>query len=210
MLTPRVTLVLLMLAACAASADAQTTPSVLPPGVYVAERDYRQASAGTYALDADHTAVIARVSHLGYSYSVLRFDRAAATLHWDPANPAACALSATVDTASISSPVKGFGEQLAGDDFLKARTFPQATFKSTGFRQTGPQAAKIDGELALMGKTAPVTFDVVLIGAGKGFAGQPRIGATARTGVKPVDFGLPPLLGETIEIVIDSEFERKP
>ena len=49
-----------------------------------------------------------------------------------------------------------------------------------------------------------------MVGAGKGFAGQPRIGATARAGIKPGDFGLAPLFGETIEIVIDSEFERKP
>jgi polyisoprenoid-binding protein YceI len=211
MLTPRVLLLLSTLAACATSANAQTTPSALPPGVYMGENDYKLATAGSYALDPDHTSVIARVSHIGYSYSVFRFDRAAATLQWDPANPAACAMTATVDTASIASPVKGFSEQLAGDDFLKARNFPQASFKSTsGFRQTGPQSAKIDGELTLMGKTGPVTFDVALVGAGKGFAGQPRIGATARTGIKPTDFGLPPLLGETIEIVIDSEFERKP
>jgi polyisoprenoid-binding protein YceI len=115
-----------------------------------------------------------------------------------------------VDTASIASPVKGFAEQLAGDDFLKSQAFPQASFKSSAFRQTGPQSAKVDGELTLMGKTGPVTFDVALVGAGKGFAGQPRIGATARAGIKPVDFGLPPLFGETIEIVIDGEFERKP
>jgi polyisoprenoid-binding protein YceI len=207
---PRLPLLLLLLVAGAPSAGAQTAPSSLPPGVYMAEQDYKLATAGTYALDPDHTAVLARVSHLGYSNSVFRFDRANATLQWDPANPAACALSAMVDIASIASPVKGFAEQLAGDDYLKARTFPNATFKSSAFRQTGPQSAKIDGELALLGKTGPVTFDVTLVGAGKGFAGQPRIGATARAGIKPGDFGLPPLLGETIEIVIDSEFERKP
>ena len=206
----RIQFLLSMLTACAVSAAAQTTASDLPPGVYVAEYDYRQATAGTYALDPEHTAVIARVSHLGYSYSVFRFDRAGATLQWDPANPAVCTLDATVDAASIASPVKGFAEHLAGDDFLKADKFPQASFKSIAFRQTGPHSARIDGDLTLMGKTRPVTFDVALVGAGKGFAGQPRIGATARADIKPVDFGLPPLFGETIEIVIDGEFERKP
>jgi len=210
MLTPRFSLLVLLLIADAPSVGAQAPVPALPPGVYMAERDYKLATAGTYALDPDHTAVIARVSHLGYSNSVFRFDRANATLRWDPANPAACALNATVETASIASPVKGFAEQLAGDDFLKSRTFPQASFKSTAFRQTGPQSARVDGELTLMGKTRPVTFDVALVGAGKGFAGQPRIGATAKTGIKPVEFGLLPLFGETIEIVVDGEFERKP
>jgi polyisoprenoid-binding protein YceI len=50
-------------------------PTGLPPGVYMGEADYKQAPAGTYALDPDHAAVIARVSHLRYSWSIFRFDR---------------------------------------------------------------------------------------------------------------------------------------
>jgi polyisoprenoid-binding protein YceI len=190
------------------AASARSQP--LPPGVYMGEADYKQAPAGAYALDPDHTAVIARVSHLRYSYSVFRFDRASATLKWDPANVAACSLSAKVETASITSNVKGFGTQLAGDDFLKAGTFPEASFTSTAFHQVSPLRGKVDGELTLMGKSKPMTFDVELVGAGKGFAGQPRIGVTALGKINPVDFGLPPLFGDAIEIVIDSEFERNP
>ena len=174
------------------------------------EPDYKQATAGTYALDPDHASVIARVSHLGYSYSIFRFERLSATLAWDPANTASGSLSATVETASITSNVKGFGEQLAGDEFLKSKAFPQATFVSTAFRQTSSRGGKVDGQLSLMGKTRPVTFGVELVGAGKGFAGQPRLGMTARTRINPVDFGLPPLLGDAIEIVVDAEFQRNP
>ena len=209
-LSPRLLAVALALAFAPAVGLGQSAPSGLPPGVYAAEQDYRLALAGTYALDPDHAAVIARVSHLGYSYSIFRFDRLSATLEWDPANPDGSALSAKVETASITSNVKGFGEQLAGDDFLKARTFPEATFVSTAFRQTGPRTGKVDGTLGLLGKTKPVTFDVELVGAGKGLTGQPRIGATARASIDPVDFGLPPLLGPAIEIVIDAEFTRTP
>ena len=129
---------------------------------------------------------------------------------WDPANTAGASLSAKVETASITSNVKGFGEQLAGDEFLKSRAFPEATFVSTAFRQTSPRRGKVDGQLTLMGKTRAVTFDVELVGAGKGFAGQPRMGMNARTSINPVDFGLPPLLGDAIEIVVDAEFQRNP
>jgi polyisoprenoid-binding protein YceI len=208
---PRVPLLLLLLLAAVPSAGlAQSTPPGLPPGVYMGEPDYKQATAGTYTLDPDHAAVIARVSHLGYSYSIFRFDRLSATLVWDPANTAAGSLSAKVETASITSSVKGFGEQLAGDEFLKSKAFPEATFTSTAFRQTSARSGKVDGQLSLMGKTRPVTFDVELVGAGKGFAGQPRIGMTACTRINPVDFGLPPLLGDAIEIVVDAEFQRNP
>jgi polyisoprenoid-binding protein YceI len=201
---------LLAIGAGSMTALAQSAPADLPPGVYMGEADYKQATAGTYTLDPDHASVIARVSHLRYSYSIFRFDRLSATLTWDPANVANCSLTAKVETASINSNVKGFAEQLVGDDFLKARSFPEATFVSTSFRQTSLGRGKIDGQFTLMGKTRPVTFDVELVGAGKGFAGQPRIGIAARTSINPVDFGLPALLGDAIEIVIDSEFQRNP
>ncbi len=61
-----------------------------------------------------------------------------------------------------------------------------------------------------MGKTKPVTFDVELVGAGRGFADRPRIGGTAKGSINPVDFGLPSLFGDAIEIVIDVEFQREP
>jgi polyisoprenoid-binding protein YceI len=208
---PRVALLLLLLAVVPCAGLAQSPPPPdLPPGVYMGEPDLKQATAGTYALDPDHAAVIARVSHIGYSYSIFRFDRLGATLVWDPASTAGDSLSAKVETASITSNVKGFGEQLAGDEFLKSKTFPEATFTSTAFRQTDPRSGKVDGTLTLMGKTRPVTFDVELVGAGKGFAGQPRMGMTARTRINPVDFGLPALLGDAIEIVVDAEFQRNP
>ncbi|HEY2613515.1 MAG TPA: YceI family protein [Reyranella sp.] len=207
----RLPLLLLLLAAGPAAGLAQSNPPPgLPPGVYMGEPDYKQATAGTYTLDPDHAAVIARVSHIGYSYSIFRFDRLSATLAWDPANTAAGSLSAKVETASIASSVKGFGDQLAGDEFLKSKAFPEATFVSTAFRQTSARSGNVDGTFSLMGKTRPVTFDVELVGAGKGFAGQPRIGMTARTRINPVDFGLPQLLGDAIEIVVDAEFQRNP
>jgi polyisoprenoid-binding protein YceI len=207
---PRVALLLLLATVPSAGLAQSPPPPDLPPGVYMGEPDLKQATAGTYTLDPDHAAVIARVSHIGYSYSIFRFDRLGATLVWDPASTAGCSLSAKVETASITSNVKGFGEQLAGDEFLKSKTFPEATFTSTAFRQTNPRSGKVDGTLSLMGKTRPVTFDVELVGAGKGFAGQPRMGMTARTRINPVDFGLPPLLGDAIEIVVDAEFQRNP
>lgn len=185
-------------------------PPGLPPGVYVGETDYKQAPAGTYALDPDHASVIARVSHLRYSWSIFRFDRLSGTLNWDPVNTANASLSAKVETASISSNVKGFAQELAGDNFLKSGAFPEATFVSTAFRQMSSRRGKVDGQLTLMGKTRPVTFDVELVGAGKGFADRPRIGANARTSINPVDFGLPAIFGDTIEIVIDTEFQRNP
>ena len=185
-----------------------TQQNGLPPGVYMGEADYKQAPAGTYAIDPDHASVIARVSHLRYSWSIFRFDKVSGTMKWDPANPANASLTAKVETASITSNVKGFAQDLSGNNFLKSTAFPEATFVSSAFRQMSTRRGTVDGQLTLMGKTKAVTFDVELIGAGKGFADRPRIGVSARGTINPVDFGLPPLFGDSIEIVIDVEFQK--
>lgn len=185
-------------------------PPGMPPGVFCGERNLVHATAGTYAVDGDHAAVLARVSHIGYSYSVFRFDRVSGTLTWDPAAVSRSTLSVSVKIESITSNVKDFASKLAGDQFLNAPRFPEATFVSTAFRQTDATSGKVDGQLTLMGKTAPVIFDVTLVGAGKGFDGNPRIGVNARAWIKPQDFGMPAMFAEPIEIVVDAEFARNP
>jgi polyisoprenoid-binding protein YceI len=180
----------------------------LPPGVYAGERDFHQAPAGAYALDPSHAGVIARVSHIGYSYSVFRFDKTQAALTWDPAAPAKSTLSVTVQTGSIATNVPGFATELSGEKFLNAGAFPQATFVSTAFHQIDATHGKVDGRFTLMGKTAPMTFDVTLVGAGKGFMGHPRIGIHAEASIDPKAFGLPPMFASPIELVVDTEFAK--
>src|ERR1041384_3500119 len=147
-----------------ASAQTQgTQQNGLPPGVYMGEADYKQAPAGSYAIDPDHASVIARVSHLRYSWSIFRFDKVSGTMKWDPANPANSSLTAKVETASITSNVKGFAQELSGNNYLKSTAFPEATFVSSAFRPMSTRRGKVDGRRSLMGKTRPVTFDVELI-----------------------------------------------
>lgn len=187
-----------------------TCPPGMPPGVFCGERNIAHATAGTYTLDADHAAVLARVSHIGYSISVFRFDRIAGTLVWDPNDIAASKITASVKTESIASNVKGFASLLAGDNFLKAPQFPDIVFTSTAFRPVDKVTGKVEGQMTFLGKTAPVTFDVTLVGAGKGFAGQPRLGIHASGWIKPADFAMAAMFVDPIEIVLDVEFERAP
>ena len=194
----------------AAAEATMTPPAVLPHG----GKDITQVPSGTYNLDPNHVGVIARVSHLGFSYSVFRFGHVQAKLDWDSAQPARSRLSAAVQTNSVETNVEGFATQIAGDKFLKSATFPVATFASTAFRQTDATHGQVDGQFTLMGKTRPVTFDVSLVGAGKGFAGGPVmghvIGIHAETAINPQDYGLPPFFSEPIALAIDTEFDRVP
>ena len=173
-------------------------------------RDYKAAPAGKYAIDPKHTGVVARIPHMGFSYSIFRFNAVAGNLVWDPADPAKDVLNVTVDTASIvTGPVEGFTAELSGPQYLKSAQFPRATFVSKAFHIIDAHHGTVDGELTVMGVVKTVTFDVELVGAGQGFRG-PVMGVTARTALHPKDYGFPPFFSGDIELVIDSEFDKLP
>jgi polyisoprenoid-binding protein YceI len=206
----RTLLIALVLAGVSSAASAQgVCPPGVPAGIFCGEAKAEHAASGDYVLDSDHSAVLARVSHIGYSYSVFRFDEVEGTLSWDAASPARSSMTMAVKTASISTPVKDFAAALRGEQFMNVTKFPDARFVSTAFKPVDATTGKVEGNLTLLGKSVPVVFDVVLVGAGKGF-GSPRIGATARTWIKPGDFGMLPAFDRPIEIVADVEFARKP
>jgi polyisoprenoid-binding protein YceI len=175
-------------------------------GMPVAAHDYHAAVPGKYVVDAKHTGLVARVPHVGFSYSIFRFQTVGGTLSWDPANPGGDALNVTVDPKSIvTGPVDGFSDEI-NEKFLQAAKFPTATFVSTAFHPTSATHGTVEGDLTLLGVTKHVTFDVALVGAGKGLHG-PVIGVTARTELDPKTYGLPGFITGPIELVIDTEFD---
>ena len=201
--------VVLILSTARSSLAMEACPPGLPPQVTCGSPDLSAITAGSYKLDAGHAAVLARVSHIGYSRSVFRFDTVAGELTWDPASLAKTKLTTTVQTGSITSNVPGFAAELAGDKYLNAKAFPEATFVSTTFRRIDATHGKVDGQFTLLGKTKPVTFDVALVGAGKGF-GRPRLGVSVTGTIDPQDYGLSPFFVVPIDLVIDVEFEKQP
>ena len=173
--------------------------------------DYKAAPAGAYVLDPKHTGLVARVPHLGFSYSVERFTDTTGTLTWDPANPAADKLTASADPKSIVPiPIQGrdFAGDLSGPQWLNAAKFPTTTFTGAGFHPTGPDHGTVSGDMTIMGVTKPVTFDVSLVGTGVFFK-RNVIGVHAVTHVDPRDYGLPQYITGPIELTIDAEFDKQ-
>ena len=189
-------------AALALGLSSLATSQTMP----VAAHDYHAALPGKYVIDAKHTGLVARIPHLGFSYSIFRFQTVGGTLSWDPANPGADSLNVTVDPKSIvTGPVDGFSDEIDAK-FLKVAQFPTATFVSTAFHPTSATHGTVEGDLTLLGVTKHVSFDVDLVGAGKGFRG-PVIGVTARTELDPKTYGLPAFITGPIELTIDTEFD---
>jgi len=178
-----------------------------------------EAPAGTYTLDKAHSTLAFRVDHIGFSNYRGDFDRFDATLRFDPQNPAASSVSASVDVSSldIPTPPAGFLDTMFGAAWFDTARFPQMTFRSTKVEPTAPNAMRIHGELEFRGVRRPVTLDAAFNGGYAGHALEPRarIGFSARGILRRSEFGMaegvPPPgtkmgVSDAVEILIEAEF----
>lgn len=216
------------LAACSPSGDpqkkeeakSQAAPVAAPVAAAPVKTD---APAGAYTLDKAHASLTFRVKHIGFSNYTARFTNFDAQLQFDPANPTASSVTASVDPKSLAlpAPPAGFVDELLGAKWLDAVGFPQMNFKSTKVELTGANTARITGDFTMRGVTLPVTLDATFNG---GYAGHPydphaRIGFSAHGSLLRAAFGVkegvPPPgstmgVSDTVDIVIEAEFNGPP
>lgn len=177
------------------------------------------APAGRYTLDKSHSSLIVRLNHLGYSNFTARFESWDAELALDPAAPESSQIGVSIDPRSIASdnPPAGFIDIMRGADFLDAAQFPAIRFQSTRIERTGPNTARITGDLTLHGVTRPVTLDARFNGGYEGMHLDPRarIGLSARAVFNRSDFGMTmgiPAPGtnmgvsDAVEVIVETEF----
>jgi polyisoprenoid-binding protein YceI len=220
---------LIVLAACSPSGDQQkkeeakteAAPAAAP--VAAAAPVKTDAPAGPYKLDKAHASLTFRVNHIGFSNYTARFANFDAQLQFDPANPSASSVTATVDPKSLSvnTPPTGFVDELLGAKWLDAAAFPQMTFKSTKVELTGANTARITGDFTMRGVTLPVTLEATFNGgyAGNQYEPQARIGFSAHGSLQRAAFGVkegvPPPgtnfgVSDNVDIIIEAEFNGPP
>ena len=227
---PLSALAILTLAACSPAKEeskkteaAEASPAVSTATPADSAPTKTDAPKGAYTLDKAHASLDFRVNHIGFSNYTARFSNFDALLQFDPENPAASSISATVDARSLllPTPPAGFLDELLGDKWLNAVQFGQMTFKSTKIELTGANTAKITGDFTMRGQTLPVTLDATFNGgyAGNAYEPQARIGFSARGSLQRsafgISIGLPPPgtkmgVSENVDIIIEAEFNGPP
>jgi polyisoprenoid-binding protein YceI len=168
---------------------------------------------GVYAVDPYHTQVTFAVSHMGFTEFRGRLSNASGTLQLDAEHPAGSSFEVTIPTDSVNTPVDKLTEELKGDQWLDAKANPQITFKAKSVMVTGPQTAKVTGDLTLHGVTKPLTLEAKLNGGGinpldKKFT----VGFELAGKVKRSDFGVKtylPLIGDEVDLTISAAFEKQ-
>ena len=198
-------LVLIVCSAFLVSCDRLLTPDF--------ETDMAELSTGAYTLDSDHASLLWKINHLGFSTFVGRFNDFDASLDFDPADVGNSSLEVIINTASLDINNTEFAEELRGPNWFDAEAFPQAVYRTTSLLESNENSFVFQGDLTLLGVTAPVTLNVEFLGGGRNFLTRANtIGFAANATFQRSAFGLDRFtsfgVGDEIELEIHVEFQE--
>lgn len=150
------------------------------------------AMANDYIIDIKgmHAAIQFKISHLGYSWLVGRFNDFDGSFSYDKNKPKASKIKVVIKTNSIDSNHAKRDKHLREEDFLNVDKYPEAKFISTSFSQNTDGTAILKGNFTLLGVTKPISINVKYIGEGDDPWGGYRIGFEGETRISLADYGL--------------------
>jgi polyisoprenoid-binding protein YceI len=147
--------------------------------------------AQTWTIDQAHSAANFAVRHLMVSTVRGDMGKITGTVNFDPTQPAAGSIEASIDVAGIDTREPGRDTHLKSADFFDVANFPTMTFKSRKIDTAAGGGYKVVGELTIRGVTKDVVLDVEpLRPAIKDQRGATRTGTTATTKINRQDFGV--------------------
>ena len=142
-------------------------------------------SAQSYELDASHTAVYFKISHLGMSHTFGRFNDVAGSFTLgDKAH-----FHVTIDAASVDTGWEKRDDHLRSPDFFSVKQFPEITFEASDIAVSG-DTYTVTGDLTLLGETKPLTIVFTKLGEGKDPWGKDRIGFAGEVTIQRSAFGM--------------------
>lgn len=165
------------------------------------------AFGASYTIDPSHTYPYFKISHLGFSTLMGRFNKTDGKLTYDEAKGTG-SVEITIDANSIDTAHEKRDKHLRSQDFLNTTEFPTITFKSTKASLKGGKGT-VDGNITIMGVTKPITLNVTAINCGvHPFNKKNVCGFDATTKLKRSDFGIKyglPAIGDELEIMLELE-----
>jgi polyisoprenoid-binding protein YceI len=153
--------------------------------------------ADDYVIDKKgmHASIQFKISHLGYSWLLGRFNDFDGNFSYDEKKPESAKINVTINTKSVDSNHAERDKHLRGSDFLDVAKFPQAKFISTAYKEGANGNATLTGKFTLHGITKNIVIDVTKIGAGKDPWGGYRRGFEGETRIALKDYGITKNLG---------------
>jgi polyisoprenoid-binding protein YceI len=165
-------------------------------------------AADTYKIDPTHSYVGFKVSHMGFSNLIGRFEDVDGEFTFDKDAPAKSSVSVDVSVASVNTNMSERDNHIRGEKLLSADANPTATFRSKSIEVTGEHTAKISGDLTVLGKTLPIVVDAEHVGGGDDPWGGVRQGFSGRAKLSMKELGVQMDLGpasDAVEMVVELE-----
>jgi polyisoprenoid-binding protein YceI len=97
-----------------------------------------------------------------------KFDKWTANLTFTSPDETTGVLEIIVDASSVDTGSGMKNGTLKSKDFFDVEKYPQITFKSTKFVQSGPDTFEVDGDFTIRGVTNPEKLTLVVTGKGTG------------------------------------------
>lgn len=183
-------------------------------GVALGGLAVQPAQAADYVIDTEgaHAFVQFKISHLGYSWLLGRFNEFEGSFSYDENNPSAAEVAVTIQTASVDSNHAERDEHLRSADFLNVAAHPEASFVSTNYAPNGDGTGVLSGQFTLNGVTRDISIDVTEIGAGQDPWGGYRRGFEGAVTLTLADYNINYDLGpaaKDVEIFLSIEGIRQ-
>ena len=170
--------------------------------------------AETFRLDPVHCMAMFRIHHQGAGQFWGRFNEVTGMVDYPRDDSSAPVFDVIVNVGSIDTGTTKLDRTLIGPDFFNGREFETIAFKSSTAERVSERKWKVDGELTLLGKTAPVSAMVEVTGV-RGNPVVAKAGWEAIFTIKRSDFGMNwgvenGSLGDEVRLVIGLEGESGP
>ena len=167
---------------------------------------------GQYKLDPEHAYIHFRIEHLGLSTVVGRFNKADASLDFDPQQIDTLELEGLVDMAALDLNNRDLEKRLRGRDWFNTEQFPQASFATTLVTPTSSDTFTIEGNFTLRGISKPLALEARFKGGADNLlTGKYTLGFAASGSFLRSDYGmtsLGALVADEVFVEINAEFQR--
>jgi polyisoprenoid-binding protein YceI len=149
------------------------------------------AQTGSWRIDPLHSSAQFSVRHMMISTVRGHFGGVKGAVIYDPANPAASSVEATIDCSTVNSGEPKRDSDLKTAEFFDVKRYPVMKYKSKRVDVAGPGKLKVTGDLTINAISREVVLDI----EGptppiRDTQGREKIGVSALTKISRKEFGI--------------------
>jgi polyisoprenoid-binding protein YceI len=150
-----------------------------------------RAQAETWRIDPSHSSAQFTVRHMMISKVRGQFGGVKGTVVYDPKDPTASIVEATIDASTVNTGQAKRDSDLRSAEFFDVKRYPEIKFKSKSVEIAGPGQLKVTGDLTIGTTTRPVVLDVEgPTPPVRDTQGREKVGVSGTTKISRKEFGI--------------------